>query len=115
MTQSKGALRWGAIFAVISAGLCAIAPFLSGFSVEALLLLPAAIVFAGFAYGLLRGWRWLAYIAFMALFVGAIFAISNIWAPGAVPGWLYASFAVSSLLSVIALFAALWRTPEIVI
>ena len=112
MIRSKGALRWGANFVALSAGLHILALIVGGFSAEALRLLSFGIVYAGFVYGLLLGWRWLAYIVFIVLLTGTSLALSNIWAFGDVPGWLYAAIAVANLLSVIALFGALWQTPN---
>jgi len=111
MTKSQGAMRWGANFVALSAGLHFLALFVSGFSTQAVQLLPFAIVYAGFAYGLLQGWRWLAYIVFITLLIGTSLAIVGIWALGAVPGWIYASIAVANLISVAALFVALWQAP----
>lgn len=110
--RSNGALRWGANFVALSAALHLLALFVGGFSVEAMRLLPVGIVYAGFAYGLLQGWRWLAYIVFIVLLVGTSLAVSNIWAFGDVPGWLYAGIAMANLLSVVALFCALWQAPD---
>jgi hypothetical protein len=57
--------------------------------------------------------RWVAYLGFVALFVGLIMAASNLYTVGAVPIWLYTSLAAANLLGVVALFAALWRSAEI--
>ncbi len=112
MSRTKGAMRWGANFAAISAALHLLALVVSAFSTEALLMLPAAIVYAGLAYGLLQGWRWLAYIAFIVFLIGTSFAISGIWTPGDVPGWIHASIAVANGLTAAALFGALWKSPD---
>lgn len=114
MTKTKGAMRWAANFVGISAGLHVLALFVGGFSAEAVQLLPFAVVYAGFAYGLLQGWRWLAYVAFIVLLIGTSLAIVGIWALGDVPGWIYASIVAANLLSVVVLFAALWKAPEVV-
>lgn len=113
MRRSKGALRWGANFVALSAGLHVLALIVGGFSTEALRLSIFGIVYAGFAYGLLLGWRWLAYVVFIVLLVGTSVAVSNIWAFGEVPGWLYAAIAVANLLAIAALFGALWKTPQV--
>ena len=78
MIRSKGALRWGANFVALSAGLHILALIVGGFSAEALRLLSFGIVYAGFVYGLLQGWRWLAYIVFIVLLTGTSLALSNI-------------------------------------
>lgn len=109
---AQGTMRWAAIIVAISAALHVVALIISGFSAEAWQLLPFGIVYSAFAYGLLSGWRWVAYAAFIALLIGTSVAVSNIWSFGDVPGWLYATIAVANLLSVIALFGTLWRTPQ---
>lgn len=112
MTQTKGAMRWAANFVALSAALHVLALLVSGFSREALPLLPFGVVYAGFAYGLMQGWRWLAYIVFIVLFIGTSLAISRVWAVGDVPGWIYIGIAIANSASVAALLAALWRTPQ---
>lgn len=112
MAKAKGAMRWAANFVGLSAFLHLLALVVGGFSAEALQLLPFAIIYGGFAYGLLQGWRWLAYIAFITLLLGTSLAIVGIWALGDVPGWLYAGIAVANLLSVTALLIALWNAPK---
>ncbi|MEL7179838.1 MAG: hypothetical protein AAFN63_08405 [Pseudomonadota bacterium] len=107
MAKAKGAMRWAANFVGISAGLHLLALVLGRFSAEALQLLPFAIVYAGFAYGLLQGWRWLAYISFIALLIGTSLAIVGIWALGDVPGWAYTGIVMANLLSATTLFVAL--------
>lgn len=113
MTRTKGAMRWGAVFAAVSSGLCGLGLILSGFGDAGLGLVPYGVVFAAIAYGLMQRMRWVAYLGFLALFVGLIMAVSNVYAIGAVPGWLYAGLAVATLLGVVSLFAALWKSPEI--
>lgn len=112
MTKSNGAMRWAANFAALSALLYLLALAVSSFSAEAIGRLPFALFFAGVAFGMFKGWRWLAYVAFIGMFVSAILAISNIWTLGAVPGWLYATIASVNLVAVAALFIALWKAPE---
>jgi uncharacterized membrane protein (DUF2068 family) len=114
MTKTKGAMRWAANFTALSAGLHVLAVIMGGFGAAAGPLLAVGVIYGGFAYGLLRGWRWLAYIAFVVLLIGTSFAVSNIWALGDVPGWIYAGIACANLLAVLALFGALWRSPETV-
>lgn len=51
-------------------------------------------------------------VVFIVLLVGTSLAVSNIWAFGDVPGWLYSAIAVANLLAIAALFGALWKTPH---
>ncbi len=112
MTRIKGPLRWAAIFAAISALLHLLGLLISFVSASAVWLAPFGLIYAGFAYGLLQGWRWLGYVAFVVLLIGTSVAIGNIWALGAVPGWLFGAIAVINLLAVASLFIALWKAPE---
>ncbi|MBT6191686.1 MAG: hypothetical protein P8P65_10580 [Planktotalea sp.] len=114
MTQTSTAMRWGAYFTALSAGLHLLALPVSRFSADALILLPFALVYAGFAYGLFRGWRWLAYVVFIVLLVGISLAIARIWANGDVPRWIYMGIAGANILSVTTLFVALWKQPDVI-
>ena len=114
MTQTSTAMRWGANFTALSAGLHLLALPVSRFSADALILLPFALVYAGFAYGLFRGWRWLAYVVFIVLLVGISLAIARIWANGDVPRWIYMGIAGANILSVTTLFVALWKQPDVI-
>jgi hypothetical protein len=114
MTQTSTAMRWGAYFTALSAGIHLLALPVSRFSADALILLPFALVYAGFAYGLFRGWRWLAYVVFIVLLVGISLAIARIWANGDVPRWIYMGIAGANILSVTTLFVALWKQPDVI-
>jgi hypothetical protein len=107
-------MRWGAYFTALSAGLHLLALPVSRFSADALILLPFALVYAGFAYGLFRGWRWVAYVVFIVLLVGISLAIARIWANGDVPRWIYMGIAGANILSVTTLFVALWKQPDVI-
>ncbi len=99
----------GAALIFISALLHFVALVLSGFSGIGLTLGVAGLIYVVFAYGLAKGLRWLAYVAFVVVFIGLSAALSNIYASGPVPGWVFAAIAVADLLAVIVLFIALWR------
>ena len=109
MTDMRGPYRSGALFVGISAVLHLIAPVFGGFGTDALTLFVVGFVYAAIAYGLLQGYRWLAYVTFLLMMAGSVVAITGIWALGSVPGWIYAGIVVADWLAVFALFAALWR------
>lgn len=109
MAKAKGLLRWGANFTVLSVGLHILGLGLSGFGAQAVPLAIIGLIFAALAYGLMQGLRWLGYVTFIALLIGTIAAVSNIWSVGAVPGWVYISIAAANLAGVCALFLALWK------
>ena len=108
----EGPFRTANVFLLASAILHIFAFLVGGFSGEALGLIVPGLVYLAVAYGLSRGLRWLAYLAFFGVAIGAMIAIAQIWAPGPVPGWWYILIVVADFLCVAALFAALWRSPE---
>lgn len=109
MMDLQGPFRNGALFLAISAVLHIPAALLGG----GMILLAVAVFYAALIYGMLSGWRIVAWLTFFCAAIGAMGAMSNIWGFGPVPGWLYAAIAVADLLCVLALFVALWRSPQI--
>ena len=111
-TRTKGTIRWAGVFTAASALFHLLGTGLSGFAADGLALLPAGVLYAGLAYGLFRGQRWVAHITFIVLLIGTSFAVSGIWATGGVPSWVYTAIAAANLLAVAALFVTLWRSPK---
>lgn len=108
-----GPFRTGIFFLLISAALHLLAFIVGGFSSDALTLFPFGILFIGLAMGLARGWRWLAHLVFLGLIIGGIIAITFVWSPSTVPSWWYTAIIIADWLAAAALFAALWRSPEV--
>jgi len=109
MSFLNGPYRLGAALIAVSAALHVFAFLFGGFSADALRLIPVGFVYALLAYGLTRGWRWLAYVGFIAMMVGGTLALGSLWTPSPVPqGWTIAIIGVD-WLAALALFAALWR------
>ncbi|MGR3343828.1 MAG: hypothetical protein ACU0DI_11480 [Paracoccaceae bacterium] len=108
-----GPYRNGALFILISALLNIFAFVVGGFTSNALMLLPVGFFYTAIGYGLLRGWRWLAYVTFFLVMIGGILALAAIWSASTVPGWWYALIVGSDWLSAAALFPALWRAAPI--
>jgi hypothetical protein len=111
MMDAKGPFRIGALFVGLSGIVHILALFVSGFDADALILIPAGVLYIGFAYGLLRGHRWLAYLVFLVMMVGSLIALSAAWSTPGVPTWIYLSIVALDWLAVLALFGALWRKP----
>ena len=109
MIDAKGPYRVGALFVALSGLVHLLALFVSGFASGALVLVPAGIVYLGFAYGLLQGWRWLAYVTFLIMLIGISATMTGIWAISPVPPWIYIAIALAHACAVVALFVALWR------
>ncbi len=110
-TLLQGPYQWAIPFLLLSAALHIVAPLISGFVVEALVLALVGVVYGICAFGLSRGMRWLAHVMYLVLFLGGIFALGNIWSVGPVPGWIYLGIVIANALAVLALFGALWRAP----
>jgi predicted membrane channel-forming protein YqfA (hemolysin III family) len=110
MVDAKGPFRVGALFVALSAIVHLIAPFVSRFDSLSLALLPAGLIYLAFAYGLLQGWRWLAYLVFIVMMVGGIASLGMAWSSDPIPTWVFLSFVVLDWLAVFALFGALWRS-----
>lgn len=109
MSFLNGPYRLGALFIAISAALHVFAFIVGGFSADALRLTPVGLVYALLAFGLTRGWRWLAYVAFIAMMIGGTVALGSLWAPSPVPQWWTLAIIAADWLAAAALFAALWR------
>lgn len=112
MTRKKGAMRWAGMFFFGTAILHVLALILGGFSEALTQHLVAGVIAVVCGFGLVRGQRWLGYLAFLWAFIAAIWAIGGIWSPGDVPGWLYACVTAANLIAAFALFLSLWRAPE---
>ena len=79
-----------------------------GFLVQ---MLGAAIVWGLVAAGLARGWRWLAYIAFLLALVGGIVAMSYGNATFGLTALAFYGIMAADWLAALALFIAIWRDP----
>lgn len=109
MSLLNGPYRLGALFIAVSAALHVFAFLVGGFSTDALRLIPVGLVYAVIAYGLTRGWRWLAYVAFIAMMIGGTVALGSLWTPSPVPQWWTIAIIAADWLAALALFVSLWR------
>lgn len=110
----EGPFRAAILFFLISALLHLVAPFLSGFGADGLMLAAMLPVFAVMIWGLAQDWRWFAYLCFFIGAIAGIVALSFVWSTNPVPSWIYVSIMVANWLAAGALFLALWRSrPEI--
>ena len=109
MTDPRSPYRTGALFVALSAALHLIAPVISLGARDGLMLLPFGIVYLALAWGLMRGWRWLAYVTFLIMLIGISATMTGIWAISPVPPWIYIAIALANACAAVALFVALWR------
>ena len=107
--QFSGAYRFGAALIALSGGLHVLAPSVSGLSGAGWALVPFGAAYLAVAWGLLQGWRWLAYLAFLAFGVLGAVALSRVWSVSDVPGWWFAIIACANWGAALALLPPLWR------
>ncbi|MBT0958063.1 hypothetical protein IV417_11755 [Alphaproteobacteria bacterium KMM 3653] len=111
MTDIKGPYRAGAFFVALSGVLHLLSPILGGFGPQMLGLAAIGVLYLLFGFGLMQGWRWLAYLLFLWMLVGVSVSIALIW-NGALPAWLPTGFAMADGAAALALFLALWRPAQ---
>lgn len=79
------------------------------------LWMPLAFVIlfhVALAVGLAKGWRWVAYLSFVALLTGAVTAFSLAITAAGVAALVLWAIVVIDLLAVMLLFRRLWSTVE---
>lgn len=111
MISISGPYRWGIVMLLVTAALHVFAFGVGNFASEAMAMIVYGIIYALLAVGLGQAWRWLAYIAFFALFIGGIGALAELWSSHPVPAWWFAVILVVNWLGAVAMFVALWRDP----
>lgn len=113
MIDPRGPYRIGAFFIAISAILHILAFLVGGFSSAVLMLIPIGVIYLGLAYGLLSGWRWMAYLTFLIALIGSIVAFGSSMGSGAIPSWWWLLIVAADLGAAFCLFTVLWRNrPE---
>lgn len=99
-----------ATFAALSAALHLIALLLSGFAANLGPAILGALIWAALAYGLSRGSRMVAYVAFLMALIGISAALSVVMTTPAGPvQWVWISIMAADALVAVTLFALLWR------
>lgn len=75
-------------------------------------LAPVGLIFLGLGWLLItRSWRWLAYIVYLSVGIGASFALREIFHQSGAHDIVYGLILVVDVLAVAVLFVALWRSP----
>ena len=109
----EGPFRTSILFLAISAALHVLAPFVSGFDRDGVILAMTLPIFLAMIWGLARGWRWFAYLCFFIAAIGGIVALSFIWSINPVPARVYIGILATDWIAAAGLFIALWRGPVI--
>lgn len=73
-----------------------------------MLMLAGAIIWAVLAAGLLRNYRWVAYLAFLAVLIGTLFAFGFALSSPSLVQFLFWGIFLTDLLAVAILFGILW-------
>ena len=103
---NHGLMRPTAWMMYASAALHFVAPFVSGFSTGALMLVGGGVMWAVIGWVLVtRGWRWLAWCGFFAALFGMIVGLVGV---AGVPDWVTSGFALADMLAAVGLFVVLW-------
>ena len=93
----------------ISAIFHLVAPFVSGFSSESLILLPVFVLYALLAWFVWRGKRWAAWLSFFFMLFGGIAGMTGFMSPDTMPVWVSLGIWGADWLAAICLFIVLWR------
>lgn len=107
--QPQNLLRTAGILVLISAALNVLGYLLSGFSGGALSMIPIAVIAAAIGWALLRGWKWLAWIAFFGALAGAIIAYASTGGTSPALDWILWLIMLADLTAAGALFLHIWR------
>ncbi len=99
--------RTAALPVLASAVLHVLAFVVDGFTAMAGAMVVIGLVYAAIAWGLRKGWRWLAWISFFVMLFGMIAAYAS--AGMGLHGWWYMAIALADLIAAILLFGALWK------
>jgi hypothetical protein len=92
-----------------SAGLHMVATAAAGFAPSTLFMLAIAAFYLLIGFGLLRALRWVAYLTFVCVLIGANGALIELGLGRFADVWMVA-IAVADAVAAVALFAALWRS-----
>ena len=107
MTISNSWMGRAGLLILLSGLLHLVAIFTGGGAVGTATLLVIAIVYSLFAYGLQQERRWLAYVCYVVMLLGAIAAYLS-----TTNGVVFALIALTDAAAAIMLFIALWGSPR---
>ena len=111
MIKFQGPFASACVFIAINALLHFVVPVFAGFGAESQQLVIAGVVWAVLCFGLLKGWRWLGYIAFIFCLMGSIVAMAGAFGPSTVPSLLFILIVIADVSAGVLLFKALWKDP----
>ncbi|MEL6582608.1 MAG: hypothetical protein AAFQ36_02140 [Pseudomonadota bacterium] len=97
---------------LLSAALHVVGVVLGSFAPSTWVLLLPAALYAVVYFGLARGWRWLAWLTFFMMLIGAAGALAEALTAVAVPAWVFWAIMATDLSAAVVLFGVLWRSPR---
>ena len=111
MIEAKGPFSTAGrlLFLSVALHLVVIAVSGGGYFVE---MLAGAVIWAAIAYGLMRGMRWLAFIAFLLAMGGGIVAMGYGMGTFGLTSIAFLAITAVDWLAAALLFVALWRPAE---
>ncbi len=86
-------------------------PLVIGFNTIAYQMVVLGVLGLITGAGLLKGWRWLAYLAYIPVMVVAILAMARSFDVAGLASVWYWGIALLDLLTMLALWVALWKNP----
>ncbi|MCG6901338.1 MAG: hypothetical protein LJE68_01530 [Rhodobacter sp.] len=111
MRKTLSSPRIAAYLLMLAGALHVVAFVMGGFTYGRMGLAPVGLLFFVMAFGLLRGWRWLAYVTYLGVGIGASFAIKAALNPTEVANWWFYLIIAVDIAVVVVLFGFLWGHP----
>lgn len=112
MRETRSHLLIAGCLLMLTGVLHVIAFFIGGFGYGGKGLAPVGLLFIAMGFGLLRGWRWLAYLTYLVVGIGVSFAVRDLFAATSVPDWWFLLIIAVDVAVVVVLFGFLWRRPD---
>ena len=105
-------MRQAGYVLLISAALHVAGVVLSGFHAGTLILLGPALLYLLFYAGLARGMMWAAWVALIAMLIGAAGSLSEVFGTMPVPTWVFLAIFAADILAACFLFGVIWQGPR---
>ncbi|KNG93381.1 hypothetical protein [Pseudaestuariivita atlantica] len=106
MTDMRGPYAPAALFIALSGVLHLVALPFGAWEAFGLIFVAIAVFYAALAWGLVQGWRWVAWLAFFCMLIGGIGAFSETFAR--IPAWPHWAILLADASAAVLLFRALW-------
>lgn len=105
------AFRPAASFLALAGVLHLMSPIFAGLSGVGWGMLAIGLVYIAASFLLRQGRRWLGYIVFIVMLIGALAAYMQTGPAAALPNWLSFAIVAANIGCVLCLFSALWHSP----